>query len=412
MNTTKPKAIVLGGTTPHIALIENLRKRGYYVILVDYSSNPPAKIYADEHIKESTLNYELVHSIAEKEKVSLVISTCIDQANATACYVAEKLNLPKPYSFQTALNVTHKGLMKSIIVKNGIPTSPFFIVNNTENIPHIELNFPVVVKPVDSNGSKGVKKAENINELNLFLKDAISISRTKNAIIEKYIEGKEIQIDCFAYNKTSEIILIREKQKLSNKKGDVFQSSGSIIPANISSQAYKNIQQIATNIALAFKLNNTPFFIQAFVNGDTVNVIEFAPRVGGGLSYSIIKKITGFDIVDATIDSFLGNPVFPKIELSEYYYSTNIIYMKPGVFSHFIGYNELIEEDIIDEFYIQKPKGTIIDNEMASHNRIGAFLIKARTLRELSNKVAMAVSRLEVLDTSGNRVMRKELFNC
>ena len=92
----KPIAIVLGGTNPHKALIENLRTRGYYTLLIDYNENPPAKEIADNHIKFSTLDQEGVLSIAKSVNAELVISTCVDQANVTACYVGEKLELPIP----------------------------------------------------------------------------------------------------------------------------------------------------------------------------------------------------------------------------------------------------------------------------------------------------------------------------
>ena len=86
-------AIVLGGTLPHCELVRNLQGRGYYVILIDYLEAPPASSVADEHVQESTLDKELVLHIARKREASLVISTCIDQANVTACYVMEKLGL-------------------------------------------------------------------------------------------------------------------------------------------------------------------------------------------------------------------------------------------------------------------------------------------------------------------------------
>lgn len=92
------KAIVLGGTDDHIALIENLKDRGYYTILVDYYDNPPAKAFADLHLKESTLDKERVLETAKGLDVNLVISTCVDQALLTLCYVAEKLGLPAPFS--------------------------------------------------------------------------------------------------------------------------------------------------------------------------------------------------------------------------------------------------------------------------------------------------------------------------
>ena len=110
------KAIVLGGTSPHIALIDRLKRRGYEVYLLDYLQNPPAKQYADHHIIESTLDPEAVLREAIKIKADLVISACVDQANITACYVMEKLGHKPPYSFETAKRITNKGVMKEVML--------------------------------------------------------------------------------------------------------------------------------------------------------------------------------------------------------------------------------------------------------------------------------------------------------
>ena len=136
------KAIVLGGTLPHVTLINKLKDRGFYVILIDYLEHPYAASYADEHIKASTLDYDVVTEIAKDEGVELVISTCIDQANVTACYVAEQLGLPHPYSFKTALAVTDKLKMKDIMVENGIPTSRFMRIKQASDIKDSSLQFP------------------------------------------------------------------------------------------------------------------------------------------------------------------------------------------------------------------------------------------------------------------------------
>jgi len=158
-------AIVLGGTYPHKSLINNLKLRGYYTILIDYYAFPPAKVDADEHIQESTLDKGKVLEIAKKRNASLVISTCIDHANVTACYVAEELNLPAPYSYEIALTVTNKRLMKEMMVSNGIPTSKHITVNEKSDYNIDGFLFPVIVKPTDSNSSKGVRKATDLTEL-------------------------------------------------------------------------------------------------------------------------------------------------------------------------------------------------------------------------------------------------------
>ena len=116
----KPIAIVLGGTVPHAHLISLLKKRGYYTILLDYTPNPPAKEYADEHMPVSTLDVEAVLDVAKSRNARLVISTNVDQANVTCCSVSEKLGLTEPYSYETALNVTDKQRMKRIMWEHNI----------------------------------------------------------------------------------------------------------------------------------------------------------------------------------------------------------------------------------------------------------------------------------------------------
>lgn len=123
------KALILGGTAAHKELIEQLKKRGYHTVLIDYFDNPPAKEVADEHVKISTLDKEAVLEYARNVGANLVISTSVDQANAICCYVNEKLGLPSPYCYETALDMTDKTRMKQIMKENGIPTAEYIVAD-------------------------------------------------------------------------------------------------------------------------------------------------------------------------------------------------------------------------------------------------------------------------------------------
>ncbi len=406
----KKKALVLGGTNPHIELIKNLKNRGFYTILIDYFKNPPARTYADEHIQASTLDNEAVLKIAQDNKVDLVISTCVDQANATACFVAEKLNLPKPYSYETALKVTNKPIMKEIMRDSGIPTSDFIYASSVDDFDESKLDYPVVVKPADCNGSKGVRKVDNDNDLKKYLQEALSLSRTNNAIIEEYVEGDEIQIDCFIQDNKAKLLMMSKKRKMPARMDSVMQSFGSIMPYTVSETVRAKIQKIVEKIAVSFKLNNTPMLIQTLVHNDDVSVIEFAPRIGGGLSYRIIKMVSSFDILNASVDSFLGNMVDVETKNSNCCFSTNNIYARPCVFKEITGYQQLIEQSVIEEFYPYKTQGMTVGAEVSSSNRIAGFLVKAQNHNELIKKMKIAVNKLEVVDMSNNSVMIKDFY--
>ena len=406
---SQKKAIVLGGTTAHIALIKNLHKRNYYVILVDYLENPPAKKEADLHIKESTLDEDKVLSIARDYEVDLVISACVDQANITACYVMEKLGKCPPYSYETALQITNKGYMKQVMKGNDIPTSKYIYVNDSELYDISSLTFPLMVKPADCNSASGVKKACDKRELDQYLKDALDYSRSGNAVIEEVVKGKEVSIYSFVEDYKAKIIMVSERFSVIEGAKQVLKCYATLAPARLNEEIYKKLEDICTQIASCFKLNNTPLHVQAFIDEDRINVIEFAPRVGGGFSYQTILDNTGFDIIDATVNSFIGNKVHVDAHKPESYYSINLIYGNPAVFGYISGGDTLIKEKIIENLFYHKTPGMTISNEKAAAERIGAYIIKANNLNELKRKTEIAINELEVYSSDNEKIMRKEL---
>ena len=332
-------AIVLGGTVPHIELINQLKKRGYYTILIDYLPNPPAKAVANEHIQETTLDEKKVTSIAKERKASLVICGCVDQANITACYAMEQLGLTPPYSYEIARNVTNKGFMKRVMAENNIPTSRFVYVENMEEANGINLRYPLMVKPADNNSSNGVKKANNKQEMLACLQDALSISRNHKAIVEEFVTGREISAYCFITKGRAKLLMTAERLSVIDGDDKVIKCYASVAPAKISQSATNRAEEVATMIANTFGFDNTPLFFQGLVNGDEISVIEFAPRVGGGISFQTIKENTGFDIISAVIDSYLGR----KVDMSSYHapqfeLTVNTVYGYDGVYDHMTGY--------------------------------------------------------------------------
>ncbi|WP_439488430.1 ATP-grasp domain-containing protein [Algoriphagus sp.] len=406
----KQTAIVLGGTAPHIALIEKLKMRGYYTVLVDYLDEPPAKTVADCHIKESTLDKEAVLRIARDLNAQLVISACVDQANLTACYVAEKLALPHPYSYQIAKNVTNKGLMKKIMLENGIPTSRFVYVSSIEEIKESSLEFPVMIKPADSCGSAGVKRANNLDDLEEYLAFAIQISRANKVIVEEFKDGMEVSIYGFVLDKKVHFLMVSERLSVSDGVEQVIKCYSTIAPANISKDQMNKLNQIADKIAVCFDLDNTPIHIQAILNDKEVSIIEFAPRVGGGVSYKTIQLNTGFDILESTINSYLNVRNDMNFHFPKHYYSVNIMYANPGVFDHVTGIQKLIDDQIIEEFFSYKSKGVEIFQDKASSSRIGVFIVKAKDRVELFDKIKNAIEEVDVYDKTGKSIFRKDLF--
>jgi hypothetical protein len=158
-------------------------------------------------------------------------------------------------------------------------------------------------------------------------------------------------------------------------------------------------------------LKNTPFFLQAFINKEgELSMIEFGVRIGGGMSYQIIKSSTGFDIMEAALDCYEQKNATIAYHTPEHIYSTNYIFTKPGTFSHIEGYDNLIQEGVIDKFVTLAAKGQNSDGVITSRNKTGYFFIHADDIHSLFEKTRNIVAQLDVKDTSGKSMMNKELF--
>lgn len=403
------KAIVLGGTYPHRELIRKLKEKGFYTILVDYYDSPIAKELADKHIKESTLDKEKVLEIAKKEKASLVISSCIDQANVTACYVGEKLGLPHPYSYATSLNSTDKVAMKRIMMANGIPTSKHIVIRSTEEFDDSALTYPLIVKPADSNSSKGVRRFEKDDpEKLVYIDKALKLSRSGKAVIEEFKTGREIGVDCIIKNHKAYVVMTRERRKIQSHNDAIQQIYGSFWPASITDKQLESLRLIAEEIGKSFDINNSPIMMQTIVGERDIDVIEFGARIGGGENYRIIKELTGYDIIEQSIRSFLNKELDLTFHKPTEFMADNYIYANACTFGKMVIDNSAKEQILYSNVY--RKEGALVGADISSNNRVGVFVVKSNTQEGLIPKIMNVVNHMDVYDIDGNSVMRKDIY--
>lgn len=403
------KALVLAGGFPQIALLQELKSRDIYTVLADYYPNPVAKPYADKFYQESTLNVEAITEIARAEKVDFLITACTDQALLTVAKVSETLGLPCYIDYQTALNVTNKQYMKKVFAKNGIPTAAFAVMGEFDENKTKDMRFPLIVKPVDCNSSKGVKKVINKDELTAAFYNAVKLSRTDTAIVEEYIVGEELSADIYIEDGRAHVLSVSSLDKIANN--DKFVIFRGFYSQEKTESVRGLITEIAQKIATAFNIKNSPMLIQMIYDGTSAYVLEFSARTGGGVKYYFIRKVCGFDVISAVVDLTFGNK--PNLALKEpenKYISNEFIYCSPGIFKKLVGFDELKAEGIISEYCLFKREGAVFSEIENSGDRIAGYTVQADTMEELNKKRREAVRRMRVIGEDGRDLMRRDLL--
>lgn len=403
------KALVLAGGFPQIALIEELKRRGYVTVLADWYENPVARKHADIFYQVSTLDVEAIRETAIKEKVDFLITACTDQALLTVAKVSEDLNLPCYIDYQTALKVTNKSYMKKVFAAHEIPTARFHVMGELNETMLADLEYPLIVKPVDCNSSKGVKKAYNIEELRAAFADAVRMSRTKTAIVEEFIDGPEMSVDVYIENGKATVLSVTNSEKIAaDDKFVIFRAK---YPAVTNEEILIQIHETAQKIADAFHLTDSPMLVQMITDGRRIFVLEFSARTGGGVKYQLIKRISGFDVIGAVVDLTEGKKPHVKIQPAESRYISNeFIYCYPGIFDHLDGFEELKKEGVLTDYFLFKWKGAEFDGVENSGDRIAGFTIQADTVDEINRKHREAAKRLKVINIEGKDMMRHDLL--
>lgn len=403
------KALVLAAGLPQVALIRDIKFRGIQVVLVDYTPEPIAKPYADVFYQVSTLDIPAVTQIARNEQVDFVITVCTDQALLTVAKVSEDLGLPCYIDYQTGLNVTNKSYMKSVFAQKGISTARFVILEQWDPQAAAQLRYPLIVKPVDCNSSKGVRRVENAAALEDAFGEAVRLSRTNSAIIEEFITGSELSVDVYVEQGTAHILAVSELDKLPQK--DTFIIFRSKRPENLTPTFQENIRQAAQQIAEAFGLKNAPMLIQMIRDGDNVYVLEFSARTGGGEKFIMINRLSGFDTIKAVVDLTLGKlPHVQQSTTAPAYFASEFIYCRDGIFDRIEGDTALLKNDVISDFYHFKTSGTVVDGIHSSGDRVAGYSILAATKEELEEKHRTVLKTLKVLDRDGSNMMRYDLL--
>ena len=403
-------AIVVCGIKNHIPLLEKLRHRGFYTILVDGAAEPIAKESADEFVQIDIFDFEGIKRLAIERKASLIINACQEHINSGICKISEELNLPHPYSYETALDISDKVRMKAKMKEYGIPTTNYTHVSSFEQIEATNLRFPVYVKSCVGSGSNAVNRATDKDEVKAAVLKALKKYPGSEVIIEEEARGEEYNVYCFPENGKPNVLLVARRYT-DNLSGDrVTKLVGTLAPALISEDTYQKIEVIAKSITDGFNLDNVPMFMQVMIEDNEINVIEFAGRMAGGFGYQTIMESTGVDWFEATINGFLRLPNNLEYKKPDSYITVSHVYGYPCVYGEITGWEELLENGIINNISFPKKRGMEIKEGFANSSLVVYLIHKDKSLEDLMDKISYTFAHIEFLDINGEKHLNKRLM--
>lgn len=354
------KILLLGGSAQQIVAIETAKRLGYYTVLCDYLPDNPGQYHADKFYLVSTTDKEAVLEIAKSEKVDGVLAYASDPAAPTAAYVAEKLGLPgNPYDSVEIL--CNKDRFRKFLAENGFCTPKAKGYDDPRSaLNDIEKNFfnmPVIIKPVDSSGSKGATVLHSCENSEKALEFAFSFSRCKRVVVEEFIEKKHPYLvggDIFVQD--GRVVIWGLMNCHRDQNVNPLVPAGKSFPPELEDEDLERAKSVLQNMVDRLHIGFGAMNIELVVDGKgDVFLIDVGPRSGGNMIPDLLGYIFGIDVVEMTVQTAMGE--MPNMTVNEpvlYYATHNLHASRNGIFNK-IRYSEQIRHYIVRECLYKKP---------------------------------------------------------
>lgn len=383
MENNKRKILLLGGSAQQVIAIKKAKELGLYTVLCDYLPDNPGQFIADKYYNISTTDIEAVYNVAKSENVDGILAYASDPAALPAAVVCERLGLPtNPAKSVEVLGLKHS--WRNFLSTHGyacpksVSISPNISLSNFEALIK-DFTFPIVIKPTDSSGSKGVSVLEDLQSFDKAIKWADLYSRNKILLAEEYIKRGFPHViggDIFVWN--GKIVLYGEMCCIRDYKNSPLIPIGEKKPSGLNSyqieKVHSELQRIIKDLDIKFGELNIEIILD---NNNDVHFLELGPRAGGNMIPVQLSDAFGIDLIKANVQAAMGmEPDFIKLPIKE----------KSGCFMHYVLHSYVcgtfkdiyIDESIGNHIYrkiLYKKTGDFIEKFDGAGKAVGIFFL-------------------------------------
>lgn len=371
------RLLILGGTDYQVTAIRYAKRQGHHVITCDYLPDNPGHRLADEYHNVSTTDQAGVLALAERLRIDGILAYASDPAAPTAAYVAERLGLPgNPY--ESVLVLTHKDLFREFQHAHGFNAPQFRSAATLDDARggFEQLRPPVVLKPVDSSGSKGVRILHSADKIAPAFDAAMAFSRAKRVILEEHVSAGRYQVagDGFLENGVLTFrCFANEHFKPGHPTLPVGESFPSVESAEIQAAIHSEAQRLLTLLGMRSGGLNFDVRVDPAAR---LFLMELGPRAGGFLLPDIIELATGVDLAGRAVDTALGidHPPLTMQPVRQFVSSYCLHSLTPGTFQG-VEFSDEIRPHLI-ETRVFAPTGSAVHSFDGLNRVLGMNLLR------------------------------------
>ena len=385
------KLLLLGGARYLLPVIKTAHALGLYVITCDYLPDNYAHRYADAYHNVSIIDKEAVLQLAKELAVDGIMSFACDPGVETMAYVCEKLGLPCVGSYEAVLTLQDKVRFRDFLRKNGfnVPHARGFsaCAEFLENAA--EFHFPVIVKPADSAGSKGVTRLDSTQDAAQAVELALAYSKTKRFIVEEFIEKQGDSSDCDCFSVNGKMVFVSfSNQKFDPQATNPYTPAGYTWPPQMPAQAQAYLAAELDRVCKLLGLGSSVYNVETRVGKDgKAYIMEMSPRGGGNRLSEMMHYVAHTDLIEQAIHAALGEPC--KIEAMPHYegywYEHILHAQSEGAFTD-VQIDEDLQKHLVERDLWVK-KGDFVRKFTGANETIGTLIFKFESLQDLENTV-------------------------
>ena len=307
------KLMLLGGLRYLIPVIQSAHEEGYYVITADYLPDNIAHKYSDEYVNVSIIDKEAVLRVAREKAIDGIISFAVDPGVMTAAYVQEQMGLPSMGPYKSVEILQNKDLFRAFLSEHGfnVPKAKGYSCMADALSDTSWLTFPMIVKPTDSAGSKGVTRIDNLADYRSALEEAFSKSISGHVIVEQFIEKHGCSSDTDSFLLDGELKYVTfNAQRFDPNAANPYTPSAYTWPSTFTAAQEDELTSELQRLMKLLNMRTSVFNIETRIGTDgKPYIMEVSPRGGGNRLCEMVRFATGVDMIKAQVRAVVGDPI-------------------------------------------------------------------------------------------------------